>query len=227
MTDGHFLRCGECDVLFRPSPLDRTPEYRVTPDGYAHTIRDDCVDFLARHAHHRLETLRLTGNAWHDGPLWDPSAIAYWPVSNGAEDFVVEGSREGIGKPLRYRLLRGRLMIRTVGVEVTADEIRDTLDRAIFPSVAPARKLTALVEEFTSLVAALDPADLELLYEDTDDPCVLVARVPAETRRRFTAWASTLFGESEVARIAETLEPGDDGVEALTVRVRQRVSFAS
>src|SRR4029434_1466291 len=86
MRAGHFLYCRDCELIFRPSPHDRSPEFRLTADGYCETVRDDCMEFLTRHARHRLETLRPTQpHAVRAGALWDATAPSYWEVSNGSE----------------------------------------------------------------------------------------------------------------------------------------------
>ena len=104
MTALQFVRCRDCEELFRPSPLDRAPEYYLTDDGPIAEVRDDCMAFLTRHARHKLETLRPTATpAAHDGAVADPMARTVWEVSNGEDVVLVQSWRESMREPLRYR----------------------------------------------------------------------------------------------------------------------------
>jgi len=216
----NFIHCRSCDALFRPSPHDRAPEYVPTPDGYAEVTRDDCMEFLSRHARHSLQTLRPTG-----APFWrDPHAAeSYWPVSNGAESFVVQGWRAGLGQSLQYRLWRGRLVTESLTVDVPSDAIREELDRVLYPGVAPDRKLAAFLTEFTAAVMATDPAALELLHDIPGEPCTRAARLPAEAAATLLARIAALFDPTDRARIEERLR-ADDG---FLVAVRHLSRIAS
>ena len=224
LSDGHFLHCRECGALFRPSPYDRVPEFLMTADGYTEIARDDCMAFLARHARHPLETLRLTGDASaHEGPLWDPMARGYWQVSNGTEPFVVEGWRDHVAQPLQYRLVAGRLVAERVAVEIPEDEIREQVDRALYPGVARERNVTAFVERFKAVVWQLDPASLEVLYDLPDDPTLGVAKLPALALTRLALHASQIFDRTDSARIDAHLAATAGDPDAFTVLVRRRV----
>ena len=114
MTPVQFVRCRDCEELFRPSPLDRTPEYRLTDDGAVAEVRDDCMAFLTRHARHALETLRPTTTpAAPDGRLSDPMTRTVWEVSNGRDVLLVQSWRDSVSEPLRYRVIPGHLVRRT------------------------------------------------------------------------------------------------------------------
>jgi len=204
---GDFIHCRSCEALFRPSPHDRAPEYVPTPDGYVEIMRDDCMEFLSRHARHSLETLRATGP-----PSWpNPHAAeSYWPVSNGTESFVVQTWRAGLGQPLQYRMRRGRLVTESLTVDVPCDAIREELDRALYPGVVPERKLAAFLTEFTTAVRALDPAALDLLHDIPGEPSARAARLPASVITALVSRIATLFDAGDRARIEERLR-ADDG----------------
>lgn len=224
MSDWHFIHCRQCDALFRPSPYDRRPEFRLTPDGDTEeTVRDDCADFLIRHARHTLETLRPAGDlTLHGGPLADPMAVTYWQVTNGIDLFVVRGWRDALTEPLRYELQAGRLVADALGVEIPEDEIREHVDRALFPGVVPERKLSELVAEFKKLVWEMDPVCLEIIYDVPADPTLSVARLPSSALERLVVAAGRIFGDADAARIGSLLATADDP-DVLSVLVRRRV----
>lgn len=224
MRAGNFLHCRDCETLFRPSPYDRAPEYRMTADGVAETVRDDCMDFLTRHARHRLETLRPTHpQAFHTGRLWDATAPTYWEVSNGERTVVVEGHRAQLGGPLRYRLRPGRVIAERVAVEIPDDEIRRQVDRALFPGVAAERKLAAFSEAFKRVVWDLDPRSLELLYDVPGDPTLAVARLPPSALADLGCCARRIFDGEDSKKVIACFAGNDEDPDGFTVLVRQRV----
>jgi hypothetical protein len=228
MRAGHFLHCRDCATLFRPSPADRASEFRMTADGYAEIVRDDCMEFLTRHARHRLETLRPTHpHAVRTGALWDATAPTYWEVSNGTDTAVVEGRRSGIGEALRYRLRSGRIVAERVGVEIAESEVRQQIDRALYPGVAPERKLAAFVAAFKRIVWDLDPDVFEVLYDVPGDPTLAVAKLPAPAVARLVAEAERLFDRTESLRISAALAQTDEEADAFSVLLRQRVRLES
>ncbi len=228
MSPGQFLRCRDCEVVFRSSPHDRAPEYRPSAEGYAEgyteVARDDLLEFLTRHARHRLESLRPCGDpVWCGEGIWDATAHVYWPVSNGGEPFVVEGWRDGVGQPMRYRTVPGRLATETASVEIPFATIRELLDRALYPGAAPERKLAAFLQQLAVEVRGLDPASLELLYQLPTDPERTVARLPGAVRDRLRRSAAAIFDEAELDHLAPLFDATGEHMDALALVVRQRV----
>ncbi|MEO6027699.1 MAG: hypothetical protein ABIR79_12610 [Candidatus Binatia bacterium] len=224
MNAGHFLHCRDCETIFRPSPHDRAPEFRMTADGFTETPRDDCMEFLTRHARHQLETLRpTTPRAFYTGALWDADASTFWEVSNGERTAVIEGRRSQVGTPIRYRLRAGRVVEERTTVEIPADDIRQQIDRALYPGVAPARKLAAFVEAFKAMVWAVDPATLEIVCDVSADPRFAIARLASTDRARLSDQVRRIFDEAESAKIVAALAGTDGDPDGFTVLVRQRV----
>jgi hypothetical protein len=200
----------------------------MTADGFTSVPRDDCMDFLTRHARHRLETLRPTSaEPVHAGALWDVSASTYWEVSDGRGVAVIEGRRGALGSALRYRLRPGRLVSERVSVEVSEDDVRDQLDRALFPGVAPARKVAAFLEAFKAVVWSADPATLEIVCHVPGDPSLAVARLAPADVERLRARVRDVFDPIESAKVAARLSGAADDPDAFTVLVRQQVRVAS
>lgn len=223
MRPGNFLHCRDCETLFRPSPTDRAPEYRMTSGGVHAIARDDCMDFLTRHARHRLVTLRPTQPAFHAGALWDASSPTYWQVSDGERTAVVEGRRAHLGSPIRYRLRAGRVVAERVAIQIPEAEIRRQVDHALYPGVAPERKLTAFCEAFKRVAWSLDPATLEILWDVPGDPTLSVARLPAEALDALRDRAQHIFDRVEGLKVAAVFEGTEDDPDGFTVLVQQRV----
>jgi hypothetical protein len=196
----------------------------MTATSFTATVRDDCVEFLTRHARHQLETLHPTNpHAFHTGARWDATAATYWQVSNGDHIAVAEGRRPRLGDPLRYWLRSGRVIVERVVVEIPERDIRQQVDRVLYPGVAPARKLATFVEAFKALVRELDAAVLEVLYEVPGDPTLAVAKLPASAIARISACARRIFDQADSARLIACLAGTDADPDGFTVLVRQRV----
>ena len=196
----------------------------MTANGFTETVRDDCMEFLTRHARHQLETLRPTNpQAFHTGALWKATAPTYWEVSNGDQIAVVEGRRPQIGGPVLYRLRSGRVIAERVAVEIPERDIRQQVDRALYPGVAPERKLAAFVEAFKALVWDLDAAVLEILYDVPGDPTLAVAKLPASAMARISDCARRIFDQADSAKLIAGLAGTDEDPDGFTVLVRQHI----
>jgi hypothetical protein len=161
------------------------------------------------------------------GALWDTTAPTYWEVSNGTETAVVEGRRSTIGGPFRYRLRPGRVVAERVAVEVAEAEVRQQVDRTLYPGVAPERKLDAFIAAFKRIVWDADPERFEVLYDVPGDPTLAVAKLPASAVERLVAEAERLFDGTESAKIAAALARTDEEADAFSVLLRQRVRLES
>jgi hypothetical protein len=219
-----FVHCRDCEELFRPSPFDRTPEFRLTEDGAVAEMRDDCMAFLTRHARHALETLRATGApVVYAGPVSDPMTSTTSEVSNGDTVCLVQSWRTSLSEPLRYRIVPGQLIADATSIEIASDDIRADVDRALYPGTAPDRKLDAFVARFKAIAWDLDPATLEIVYDLSGDPTLSVAKLPAWALERLAASAREIFDGADAARIAARLADTVDDPEGFTVLLRQRV----
>lgn len=195
----------------------------MTADGLRTIPRDDCMEFLTRHARHRLVTLQPIAPAVHTGALWDANAPTYWQVSDGEHTVVVEGRRCRLGSPIRYRLRTGRVIEDRIAAEVAGAEIRQRVDRALYPGVASERKLEAFCEAFDRVMKDLDAAACETLYDVPGDPTLSVARLPPAAITALGDCARRIFDRTDSAKIAALLDGADDDPDSFTVLVRRRV----
>jgi hypothetical protein len=219
-----FVHCCDCCDLFRSSPFDRVPEFHLAADGVVADIRDDSLAFLARHARHGLETLRPTGMPpLRTGPIDDPMTSTTWEVSNGRDIRLVQSWRTSVRDALRYRIVSGRLVTGPASVEISGDDIRDDVDRALHPGVAPDRKLDAFVELFKAVTWDLDPMTLEIAYDVPADSTSCVARLPRWALDRLAVSAREIFDHADAARIARRLGESATDCGAFTVLLRQNV----
>jgi len=94
---------------------------------------------------------------------------------------------------------------------------------ALYPGVAPDRKLAAFVASFKEIVWSLDPSTFEVLYDVPGDPTVSVAKLPTAAMAKLLETARRVFDRAESDKIAARLAGGGDDPDGLTVLVRQRV----
>ncbi len=97
----------------------------------------------------------------------------------------------------RYRLCAGRIVAERVAVEISDEEIRRQVDRALYPGVAADRKLATFAEAFRCLAWDLDPACFEILYDVPGDPTLSVARLPPPALAELGAVAGRIFDRDE------------------------------
>jgi hypothetical protein len=110
-----------------------------------------------------------------------------------------------------------------IAAEIPEDDLRRQVDRALYPGVAPERKLAAFVEAFKGIVWNLDPSALEILYDVSGDPTLAVARLPKPALARVSDCIRRIFDPADSARILVVLGGTDEDPDAFTVLVRQQV----
>jgi hypothetical protein len=160
---------------------------------------------------------------FHTGALWDAAAPTYWEVSDGTRTAVVEGWRVQAGGPLRYRLRSGRVVAERLPIEVPEDEIRREVDRALYPGVAPERKLRAFVDAFKEIAWSTDPAAFVPCFDVPGDPTLAVAKLPAAALAALESQIRRIFDPAESAKLIAGLSAIEADWDAFTVLVRQRV----
>ena len=105
--------------------FDRYPIYALEGGEAQALPANDWRDFMARHAGHRLEAMTATGNDYlPSGSAFDPMAIAYLEVSNGAETLLLRRNRKRIDEALNYEIVNGRLVQTEMSLEVQEEAIR-------------------------------------------------------------------------------------------------------
>jgi hypothetical protein len=174
--EGAFLFCSPCAAVHRVTRSDRAPTYLADGTPLA---TDDRQEFLAAHRDHDLRLLRRSGDAeMISHPRWDPMCRVAWEVSDGRNDFVVTFGRLDVETPRQYSILPGRLVLESESVEVDTEVLHAVIDEALYPHVAPLRKIGALIDECERLVSVIPLQNLEPLAELREDPNVQLACLP-------------------------------------------------
>jgi hypothetical protein len=77
------------------------------------------------------------------------------------------------------------------------------------------------------IVSHIPPNDLEIAFDDADDPAVSIARMPTESYQELLTRCTEIFDAWEWPRVSRFLRDnrGEDGLLAL--RVRRQMSLLS
>jgi hypothetical protein len=129
---------------------------------------------MARHAGHKLEPLTARGKDYFPSRSADPMGAVYIEASNGSETLVLRRSRGSIEEPVRYEIVKGRLIENGFGLEIQEKEIRKEMQ--LHFSWAPAApledvKINLFVTLFREIVSELDPRNVrteEFSYSDAN-----------------------------------------------------------
>lgn len=110
MSNQRFLYCHDCNAVHHVTPHNAAPIFEIDGTEIQEIARDDCGEFLDRHAGHRIG--ELTGvdeeHREQDGFV-DPMRVNHVGVTDGRETFVVRSFRTNIAEPLTYELLLRQL----------------------------------------------------------------------------------------------------------------------
>ncbi len=218
-----FLGCHECGVLH---PIDTSPG--VGDDEASLDQYDAQRAFLAAHWTHAIACLfRGAGDSIADRPLWDPMATVRFPITDGLHDYIACGTRSTIDEPRVYTFTPGQLELGAPEVSIADADVRRGLDREFYPNVLRPPKLDRFIELIHDAVRQVSPTQLDVAFDDADDPMVSIAPMPDGVYERVVTRSAEIFDPWEWPRVQRFLREnrGDDGL--LVLRVRRQISPAA
>lgn len=220
-----FVGCRACGVL-TPIVL---PERDDAPDVVEAYLQDWYGFFAAHGGHVLVEVAADAGAPATGGPVWDPLAELVFAARCGDEPVVVRAGRASIDEPRRFRFEPGEMLVAPGVVEIDEADVRRALDMELQPHAQRAAQIDALLTVLHDSVDGLAAEELEIAYEDVDDPEVSIAPLPEQAFQRVLDASSRIFDDGELARVARFLAEnrGGDGLLALRVRRRAIPTWAS
>jgi hypothetical protein len=213
-----FLACHDCGVM---QPIAQHP---ADPhDDAEESAVESYSEFVAAHRMHRTGPVRRLGvDTAMDRPAWDPLATLHFEVTDGERRYVATVQRDTLDAPRTYRFGPGRIGVCHTRVGVADDDVRRGLDREFPAALLPRMKVDRFIGVLHDIIARLEPSELEIAFDDADDPSVSIARMPDGVYAQLVAESVSIFDEAEWPRVAQFLDHnrGEDGLLALRVRRR-------
>ena len=210
-----FLLCRRCGVLM---PTDSCAPWR-TADGDAAA---ELATFRAEHDEHGIESAeRVDERVRIDRPVSDPFATRWFQVAAGADVLAVRSWRVTIDDPRRYELADGGLPPLSSWVDVDEALLRRALDRHFYPHVIRPAQLEAFVSTVRDLLAPVDPAEIDIAFDDPSLPDAGIGPFPAPLADDLMARCAALFDPVGIERARSFIRDhrAEDG--ALAVRVHR------
>lgn len=210
-----FLLCRACAVLL---PLAPGAPWRDTDEEGAAEL----AAFQEAHAAHGLVSAeRIDEPARVDRPAWDPLATRWFQVAVGDELLVVRSGRTSAEEPRHYELTRGELPPISTWVDVDEPLLRRALDRHFYPHVIRPAELEAFVSTVRELLAPVDPAEIDIAFDDPSLPDAGIGPFPPMLAEHLIARCASFFDPVglECARSFVRDHRAEDG--ALAVRVHR------
>jgi len=209
-----FLLCRRCGAL---TPLAPNAPWPATEDDMA-----DLAAFRAEHEAHGIEIAdRLDEPARTDRPAWDPMAMRWFQVAVDREVLVVVSQRSSIEEPRQYHLTSGELPPTASRVDVDEPLLRRALDRHFYPHVIRPAQLEAFVTTVRDLLAPVDPAEIDIAFDDPALPDAGIGPFPAGLAEHLVERCASLFDPVGLERARSFIRDhrAEDG--ALAVRVHR------
>lgn len=215
-----FLLCQSCRTLY---PLDLVE--LDLPTDEAQACAEDLHAFRREHQGHELEIVRrLPGVSTYDRPAWDPMATEWFQVTSGHGTLLVRCWRDSADEPRRRMLQAGPIPPEHSSVEIDLALLRRALDRHFFPHALRARKLEQFLTLVQELIHDIDPASLEIAFDDVEHANASFAPFPDELCDLLLAQCRSVFDETELQRVAEFIDSNRSAVGALAVRVYRQLA---
>lgn len=229
MDDHRYIWCRTCGDVHHVSSFDREPIYKFIDGEVEEMPANDWRQFMQRHAGHRLEPLKATGEDYSPSPnAWDPMSVRYIEVTNGSEKLLLRRSRSKIEEPFRYERVDARLVQKGASLEIQEEAIRKEMK--LHFCWAPARplgdeKIARFVTLFRGIVRELDPDALSpSIYSDTDDQ-VSYYRLDAALMDHLLEKCSHHFPPDESLALRRFVEDHPEVDDVLALVKRRAVSI--
>jgi hypothetical protein len=221
MDSDKYIWCRNCNEIHHVTPFDRAPLYASTGGEQEELSVDDWRVFMNRHAGHKLEGLRQTGEAAVSDTFPDPMSEKHVAVTNGQSHFVLRSFRTRIDQPLAFELMRGRFEIQDVIIEAQEREIRNELKKHFpWPAAKPADdKIDLFVALFAEIVSGVK---IENLRASGMNGSVEYGRLEARVFRNLLANCAPHFTAAEFDALGRFVEQQQDLGGVLAVRVQYR-----
>ncbi len=229
MDDHCYIWCRNCGAVHHVSAFDREPIYSFAGGEVEEMPANDWRDFMDRHAGHRLEPLKATGDDYFPGgKAFDPMSAGYIEVSNGTETLLLRRSRSTIEEPFHYEIVNGRLVQTGVSLEVQEEAIRKEMKlHFCWAPGAPLAdaKIARFVALFREVVREIDPdAVCESGYSDADDN-VVYCRLHVAVIEALLDQCSRHFHPAELVSLRRFIESHRDSDDVMALVKRRAVSI--
>src|SRR5690606_14839467 len=122
--------------------------------------------------------------------------------------------RDSIDLPRRFCFAPGRLVVAPGSVEIDEADVRRALDLELQPHALRASQIDALLTVLHASLDGLAAEELEIAFEDVDDPEVSIAPLPEQAFQRVLDASSRIFDDWELPRVERFLleNRGEDGL---------------
>jgi hypothetical protein len=230
MGNKKFIRCRVCDAIHHVSAFDKVPVYDCRGNQPEERDTDDWRTFMDRHAGHRLEPLKASGETFFPyGSPRDPMSVAYVEVTNGHDRYLVRRSRRSIQEPMSYELISGRLAEAGAGVEVQENEIKKEMKNHF--SWAPAtcpddQKIDLFVGLVKEVAKTLDPQRIQVSEYSSTDDSISYGTFDRSVLDTLTERCADYFLPDELASLRRFMETHRDGSDVMTLVLRRRLTVA-
>jgi hypothetical protein len=228
MGNKKFIRCRVCDAIHHVSAFDKAPVYDCRGNQPEERDTDDWRTFMDRHAGHRLEPLKASGETFFPyGSPRDPMSVAYVEVTNGHDRYLVRRSRRSIQEPMSYELISGRLAEAGAGVEVQENEIKKEMKNHF--SWAPAscpddQKIDLFVGLVKEVAKTLDPQRIQVSEYSSTDDSISYGTFDRSVLDTLTERCADYFLPDELASLRRFMETHRDGSDVMTLVLRRRLT---
>lgn len=228
MVDRKYIWCRNCEAIHHVSSFDRAPVYQIISGEVHETAANDWRDFMARHAGHKLEALTATRNDYFpDGSVADPMSPAYIEASNGNETLLLRRTRRSIEEPVRYEILKGRLIETGLSLEIQDKEIRKEMKLHFsWAPTAPLEdeKINLFVALFREIVSQLDPQNVRTNEHSYGDDNISYGQLDSSVVDALMTKCTGQFLPLELESIRRFVEMHRDGCDVMALIIHRAAS---
>lgn len=215
---GKLIRCIQCNEVINMTEWDFSPQY-IWNEGEIKEIKmNDRKAFLQRHKGHKMEELTPVTSLISNKPYTEPVKACYFEATNGNERFLIKRWRSKIDAPFAYKIIKGRIKIENVRVQVQAEAIKKQIQIEKDFCISE-EKLDSFIKAIKKEAEKLNPEKLEVTAEG-DTPLVSYCRLNNNCIEQILARCQRKFNQQELELLRNFILQHNqyNGVMTLVVR---------
>ena len=222
---GKLIRCIQCNEIMNMTEWDFFPQY-IWNEGEIKEIKmNDRKAFLQRHKGHEMEELTPVTSLISNKPYTEPVKACYFEATNGNERFLIKRWRSKIDAPFAYKIIKGKIKIKNVKVQVQAKAIKKQI-RIEKNFCISGEKLDNFIKAIQEEAEKLNPEKLEVTAEG-DTPLVSYCRLDNNCVERILTRCMDKFNLQELKLLKDFILRHNQYNDVMTLVMRKEFFIKS
>ncbi len=204
---------------------DFCPQYIWDGGEIKEIEMNDRKAFFQKHQGHEMEELTPVTPLISDKPYTEALKACYFEATNGDERFLIKKWRGKIDAPFAYKIIRGRIEIKNVKVQVQSEAIKKQILMEKISCISE-EKLDGFIKAIKKEAEKLNPEKLEVSAEG-DTPLIFYCGLANDCVEQILTRCQDKFNQQELKLLRDFILRHNQYNDVMTLIVRKEFSIKS